>query len=42
MRHGPLGHSETIEKVRKEVYKITEYGKAILGRDPSELTIKDL
>ncbi len=42
MRRGPLGHSEAIEKVRKEVYKITEYGKAILKRNPPSLTIKDL
>src|SRR5437588_13109380 len=42
MRRGPLGHFEAIEKVRKEVYKITEYGKAILKRNPSALTIKDL
>jgi restriction system protein len=42
MRRGPLGHSEAIEKVRKEVYRITDYGKAILGRNPSALTIKDL
>jgi len=42
MRRGPLGHSEAIERVRKEVYKITEYGRAILGRNPSELTIRDL
>jgi len=42
MRRGPLGHPEAIGKVRKEVYKITEYGKAILGRNPSDLTIKDL
>jgi len=42
MGRGPLGHSEAIEKVRKEVYKITEYGKTILERNPSALTIKDL
>jgi restriction system protein len=42
MRRGPLGHSEAVEKVRKAVYKITEYGKAILRRNPSALTIKDL
>ena len=42
MRRGPLGHSEAIEKVRTEVYKITEHGKAILERNPSALTIKDL
>jgi Mrr N-terminal domain len=42
MRRGPLGHSEAIEKVRKEVYRITEYGKAILKRNPSALTIEDL
>jgi restriction system protein len=42
MRRGPLGHSEAIEKVKKEVYKITEYGKAILKRNPSALTIRDL
>jgi restriction system protein len=42
MRRGPLGHSEAIEKVRREVYKITEHGKAILNRNPSALAIKDL
>jgi restriction system protein len=42
MRRGPLGHSQAVEKVRKEVYKITEYGKAILKSNPSALTIKDL
>ena len=42
MRRGPLGHSEAIEKVRTEVYRITEHGRAILKRNPSALTIKDL
>jgi len=42
MRTGPIGHPEAIAKVKKEVYKITEYGKAILSRNPSDLTIKDL
>jgi restriction system protein len=42
MRRGPLGHSEAIEKVRKERYRITDYGKSILKRNPSALTIKDL
>lgn len=42
MRRGPLGHSEAIEKVRNKVYRITEHGKAILTRNPSALTIKDL
>ena len=42
MGRGPLGHSEAIGKVRKEVYRITEYGKTILSRNPSDLTIKDL
>jgi restriction system protein len=42
MRRGPLGHPEAIEKVRKEVYKVTEYGRGILKRNPSDLTIKDL
>jgi restriction system protein len=38
----PHRGSKAIEKVRKEVYKITEYGKSILKRNPSALTIKDL
>lgn len=42
MRRGPLGHSVAIEKVKKEVYRITEYGRAILSRNPSALAIKDL
>jgi hypothetical protein len=42
MRRGPIGHPEAIGKVKKEIYKITEYGKAILSRNPSDLTIKDL
>jgi restriction system protein len=42
MRRGPLGHPEAIERVRKEVYKISEYGRTILNRNPSDLTIKDL
>lgn len=42
MRRGPLGHTEAIEKVRKEVYRITDHGIAILKRNPSALTVKDL
>jgi restriction endonuclease Mrr len=38
----PHGHSRAINKVRKEVYKITEHGMAILKRNPSALTINDL
>lgn len=42
MGSGPLGHPNAVQKVRKEVYRITGYGKAILSRNPSELTIKEL
>ena len=42
MRRGPLGHSEAVEKVKREVYRITEHGRAILKRNPTGLTIKDL
>src|SRR6266481_6978578 len=36
------GRTKAIEKVREGGYKITGYGKAILSRNPSDLTIKDL
>lgn len=42
LQGAPHRRSNAIEKVRKEVYKITEYGKVILKRNPSGLTIKDL
>lgn len=42
LQGAPHGRSKAIEKVRKEIYRITEHGKAILNRNPSALTIKDL
>lgn len=42
LQGAPHGGSKAIEWVRGEVYKITEHGKAILTRNPSDLTIKDL
>lgn len=42
LQGAPHGRSKAIENVRKEVYRITEHGKAILERNPSALTIKDL
>ena len=39
---GPHGHPLAIRKIRKGVYKITEYGAGILKGNPSDLTIKDL
>jgi hypothetical protein len=47
LRHGGMeeglnGHTKAITLVKKEVYKITEFGKAILKDNPSSLTIKDL
>lgn len=42
MGRGPLGHSEAVEKTRKEVYRITEHGRDILKRNPRALTIRDL
>jgi hypothetical protein len=42
LQGAPHRRTKAIEKVRKGVYKITEYGKAILSRNPSDLNIKDL
>jgi hypothetical protein len=42
LQGGLYRRSKCIEKVRKGVYRITEYGKAILKRNPSSLTVKDL
>jgi restriction system protein len=42
LQGAPHGRTKAIEKIREGVYKITEYGKAILSRNPSDLTIKDL
>jgi restriction endonuclease Mrr len=42
LQGAPHGHSRSINKVRKEVYKITEHGMAILKRNPTTLTITDL
>ena len=42
LQGAPRGHSRAINKVRKEAYKITEHGMAILKRNPTTLTISDL
>lgn len=42
MERGPIGHPKAITLVKKEVYRITEHGRAILKGNPSHLTIKDL
>jgi len=42
MERGPIGHPKAITLVKKEVYKITDHGRAILKGNPSHLTIKDL
>jgi hypothetical protein len=42
LQGAPHKGPKCIEKVRKKVYRITEYGKTILKRNPSSLTIKDL
>jgi restriction endonuclease Mrr len=46
LQGAPHGGSKLITKVRNKgrmkFYRITEYGKAILNRNPSDLTIKEL
>lgn len=42
MERGPIGHPKAITLIKKEVYRITEHGRAILEGNPSHLTIKDL
>ena len=42
LQGAPRGRTKAIEKIREGVYKITKYGKVILSRNPSDLTIKDL
>jgi restriction endonuclease Mrr len=42
MEQGPNGHSTAITLTKKEMYKITAFGIAILKKNPSSLTIKDL
>lgn len=42
MERGPIGHPKAITLIKKEVYTITEHGRAILKGNPSHLTIKDL
>jgi restriction endonuclease Mrr len=42
LQGAPHGRSRAINRVRKEVYRITEYGVAILKRNLSALTINDL
>jgi restriction system protein len=42
MERGPIGHPKAITLIKKEVYRITEHGRAILNGNPSHLTINDL
>ncbi len=46
LQGAPHRGSKAIERVRNKgrtkVYRITEYGKTILTRNPSDLTVKDL
>jgi hypothetical protein len=41
-KDGRDGHTLAITRVKKEVYKITEYGKLLLQRNLSSLTVADL
>jgi restriction system protein len=42
LQGAPHRGSKAIEKITNEVYRITEHGQAILKRNPSALTVKDL
>jgi restriction system protein len=46
LQGAPHRGSKAIEKIKSngktKIYRITEYGKTILNRNPSSLTIKDL
>ena len=42
LRGAPRRRWKAVEKVEKKIYRITEYGKSILNKNPSDLTIKDL
>jgi hypothetical protein len=46
LQGAPHGGAKAIEKIKSKgktkIYRITEYGKTILNRNPSDLTIKDL
>jgi hypothetical protein len=42
LQGAPHRGPKAIEKARRDVYRIKEYGKALLKRDPSKLTIRDL
>jgi restriction system protein len=42
MEAGPIGHPTALVLVRQGIYRISEHGNAILKRNPSHLTIKDL
>jgi hypothetical protein len=42
LQGAPHRGSKAINKINKDVYGITEYGKDILKRNPSDLTLKDL
>jgi len=42
LQGAPHRGSKAITRVKRDVYRITEYGKDILKRNRSDLTIKDL
>jgi restriction system protein len=42
LQGAPHQGSKAIEKVGRDLYRVTEYGKAILRRNPSSLTLRDL
>jgi hypothetical protein len=42
LQGAPQRRAKAIEKVKKKVYRITDYGKTILNRNISDLSIKDL
>ena len=42
LQGAPQGRSKAINRVSEKVYRITNHGNAILRRNPSALTIKDL
>ncbi len=46
LQGAPNRGSKAIERIKSKgktkIYRITEYGKTILNRNPSDLTIKDL
>jgi restriction system protein len=42
MEAGPIGHTREITLIKREDYRITERGTAILKNNPSALSIRDL